>query len=193
MADKPLPLSRQIVGIGVTAVVKHDATLKQLEKLRGKVKARGLLDRWADIYLAFVHARHRAAGNGAWKKTDPRTIKARKNAKVRIPSRSVRTMIDTQQLLMTSKKGGRGQERKLDVQKLEVRAGIDGHTRYLDPRRRRTGYHTPKLRRTMALADLARFHASANPRRTIIVRPDPTTYKELRLAATAWVRENMSS
>jgi hypothetical protein len=193
MPDKPLPLSRQIVGIGVSAIVKHDGTLKALESIRGKAKARDLLGKWADTYLAYIHARHRAAGNGAWQKTQPQTIKARKNAKVRIPSRSVRTMIDTQQLLMTSKKGGRGQERKLDVQKLEVRAGIDGHTRYLDPRRNRLGYKHERLKRTMALADLARFHASADPRRTVVVRPDPTTYKELRLAATAWVKENMSS
>lgn len=179
----PAPLARVVSPIGVKALIESNDILKLYNNLTKKTGARELLGTIADRYLAFVHQRHFRGAN--WPPVKPSTIKARR-ASNRIKSASTRTLIDTYQLLRTSSKKGRGQERRLDVNQMEVRAGIDRSTVYRDPRHTRLGYKSKSLGRTTTLADLARWHAAKG--RAIIVPPDASTTASISADIVDWVR-----
>ena len=179
-------MARVVSPFDISVVVDDKVLLGKLAELKGKVRARELLGKWADRYLAFIHTRHKARGFGVWMPTSSKVVRARQYKNRGNKSISKRTLMDTMQLFDTSAKGGRGQERKLDVRSMEVRAGVDGSTTYRDPRKGRLGSYT------RTLAELVAYHAAGEPPgsspREIIVQPDEDTKTEMKRQAEEWVK-----
>jgi len=163
-----------------------------IERLRVAIKdrtgARELLGQWADTYLEYLHVRHQNEGYDTWPSLKERTKKDRRNKKKRgNPSSSTKILQDTMQLLAVTAKNGRGQERRLDVPKLEVRAGVDRSTRYRDPRLKG---RRPAITLAALMDVQARGAYPGGSPRPVIVAPDEATRATMRSQAEAWVKNS---
>lgn len=182
MAATPTELRVQL-SLGLKAVLKR-STVKKLEsRIGARTGIKKLLETWADDYLRYLHTRHLLEGGSTpWPEfaNRKRILRARRNAKVRYnTSDSTKILNDTGQLLDTTAPGGRGQIRKIDASKGEIRVGISGSAVYFDPRKKSSSKRS--------LGQLAQFHS--NQKRAIIVTPDATTVAQMRVEGEKWAKD----
>ena len=183
MTKTPTQLRVQLP-LSLKTVLKP-STFKVVEGLKHRTGIKRVLESWADEYLRFLHTRHLLEGGPVkpWKEFANRKkiLAARKNKETRFNTSGSETILhDTGQLLDTTAPGGRGQIRRVDAAKQEIRVGISGSTVYLDPHRNAPA----RSRRT--LGELAQQHSKQ--KRKIIVAPDKLTRDEMRKVAEDWVK-----
>ena len=175
------------LSLGLKAVLKK-STIKKLEsRISARTGIKKLLETWADDYLRYLHTRHLLEGGPVayWHdfKDRKKVLRDRQNKKTRFnTSESTKILIDTGQLLGTTSPGGRGQIRRIDTGKGEVRVGISGSAVYFDPRKKRLGRRS--------LGEIAQHHS--NQKREIVVEPGPLTKSQMRLEGEKWAKELLS-
>ena len=167
----------------LVTTLQRDGIQEFAKSLGKKTGARELLGQWADTYFEYVHLRHFKGAN--WRQTLASTIRARRSKHRGNKSSLTRTLIDTYQLLRVSSKNGRGQERKLDVPKMEARVGVDRSTTYRDPRR--GGRKKKGNRESVTLSYLFQRHAETG--RAILVEPSAIVRRKMSQQAADWVKK----